>query len=218
MKHSKKILGLLVALLAINMNSKAALVITGQAFDTASMALENGSPLMTGRVEMGYYTVTPTALTFTGYTSASQFTSNFVSVSANTMGIDTPEAFYDSLFSTTIEVPTGVGTYSGKQFYIIVGNGSLLSNSTQIGVYSKSAWVVPSNPTGPTPDAVVFEMSSLLSSDVLYGSYSAGNGAYQSAGVVDSFNLKTVVPEPSTASLMLLGSVGLVALRRLRKV
>ena len=217
MKHGKKILGLLVAILAINNNSNAALVITGQAFDTASMALENGSPLMTGRVEMGYYTVTPTALTFSSYTSASQFTSNFVSVSGNSMGIDAG-IFYDSLFSTTIEVPTGIATYSGKQFYILVGNGSLLSNSTQIGVYSKSTWVVPTNPTGPTPDAVVFEMSSLLSSDVLFGSYSAGNGAYQSDGVVNSFNLQTVVPEPSTGALLMIGSVGLVALRRLRKV
>ena len=208
-----------VALFALASTSKAALVITGQAFDTASIALENGTALTSGTVAMGYFTVTPTAVTFSGYTSASQFTSNFVTMSSNATGLDIGGGVvYNALFSTTLEVPTGVSTYQGRQIYLIVGNGSLLSTSTQLGVYSKSTWVVPTNPTGPTPDPVSFELSTLLPSDILFGSYTAGNGAYQSDGVVNSFNLQTVVPEPSTASLMMLGAAGLVALRRLRKV
>jgi len=218
MKKVKILICLMVGLSCLP-NSKAALVITGQAFDTASVALENGSALSSGVVAMGYFTVTPTRATFTGYTSASQFTTNFVSMASNPTGLDIGGGLiYSSLFSTTLDVPTGVSTYQGRQVYLMVGNGSLLSNSTQIGVFTKSSWIVPSNPTGPTPDPVSFELSTVLPGEILYGSFTAGNGAYSGDGVVDSFNLQTVVPEPSTASLMLLGSVGLVALRRLRKV
>jgi len=203
-----------VASMLIAINSHAALVITGQAFDTASMALEDGTNLTSGVVKMGYYTVVPTAVTFNGYTSASQFESNFVTMSSNAMGIET----YSSLFSTTLEVPTGVSTYAGVQVFLLVGNGSLLSNSTQIGVYSKSSWIVPANPTGPTPEAVTFEMSQVLPSDILFGSYSSTGGAYPGEGVTGEFKLQTVVPEPSTGALMMIGAAGLVALRRLRKV
>ena len=52
----------------------------------------------------------------------------------------------------------------------------------------------------------------------MFGSYSAGGGAYPDDGVVDAVKLQTVVPEPSTGALMMIGAVGLVALRRLRKV
>jgi len=198
----------------IAFNSHAALVITGQAFDTASIGLEDGTNLTSGVVKMGYYTVLPTAVTFNGYTSATQFQNNFVTMSSNGMGIES----YSSLLSTTLEVPTGVSTYAGVQGFLLVGNGSLLSNSTQIGVFSKASWIVPANPTGPTPQAVTFEMSQLLPSDILFGSYSSTGGAYPSEGVTGEFKLQTVVPEPSTASLMMIGAAGLVALRRLRKV
>ena len=214
MKLKLKLSIIAVSSMLIAFNSHAALVITGQAFDTASIGLEDGTNLTSGVVKMGYYTVLPTAVTFNGYTSATQFQNNFVTMSSNGMGIES----YSSLLSTTLEVPTGVSTYAGVQVFLLVGNGSLLSNSTQIGVFSKASWIVPANPTGPTPDPVSFELSTVLPGEILYGSFTAGNGAYSGDGVVDSFNLQTVVPEPSTASLMLLGSVGLVALRRLRKV
>ena len=152
-----------VSSMLIAFNSHAALVITGQAFDTASIGLEDGTNLTSGVVKMGYYTVLPTAVTFNGYTTTSQFENNFVTTSSNGMGIES----YSSLLSTTLEVPTGVNTYVGVQVFLLVGNGSLLSNSTQIGVFSKSSWIVPANPTGPTPEAVSFDMSSLVPSENL---------------------------------------------------
>ena len=212
-KQTKIVTVALVGVLSA-FNTHAALVITGQAFDTASIGLEDGTNLTSGVVKMGYFTIVPTSATFNGYTSPNQFENNFVTMSSNGMGIES----YLSLLSTTLEVPTGVNTYAGVQVFLLVGNGSLLSNSTQIGVFSKSSWIVPANPTGPTPEAVSFEMSSLLPSDILFGSYSSTGGAYPGDGVTGEFKLQTVVPEPSTGALMMIGAAGLVALRRLRKV
>jgi len=214
MKENLKLALIAVASFVAAINSHAALVITGQCFDTASIGLEDGTNLTSGVVKMGYYTVVPTSVTFNGYTSASQFENNFVTMSSNAMGIES----YLSLFSTTLEVNTGVDTYAGRQVFLLVGNNSLLSTSTQIGVYSKSSWTVPANPSGPTPEAVTFEMSQVLPSDILFGSYSSTGGAYPAEGVTGEFKLQTVVPEPSTGALMLIGAAGLVALRRLRKV
>lgn len=214
MNRIVKVMTMFAAGYLAEINSQAALVITGQCFDTASMGLEDGTNLNSGVVKMGYYTVIPTSITFNGYTSASQFETNFVTMSSNAMGIDS----FNSLFSTTLEVATGISTYQGKQVFLLVGNGSLLSNSSQIGVFTRSSWIVPTNPTGPTPDPVSFEMSSVLPSDILFGSYSSTGGAYPSDGVTGEYRLQTVVPEPSTGALLMIGSVGLVALRRLRKV
>lgn len=191
-----------------------ALTITAQSFNTASMALENGTTLTFGVVKMGYYNIAPTQSTFSGYTTASQFENNFVEMVSGGMGIDT----YTSLFSVTKNVATGDSSFQGRQIYILVGNNSLLSSSTQIGVYTRSQWTVPTNPTGPTPDPVTFELSDVASSQILWGSFNTGGGAYPIEGVTNQYRLQAVVPEPSTGALMMIGAVGLVALRRLRKV
>jgi len=81
----------------------------------------------------------------------------------------------------------------------------------EIGLYDLGfSWTSPSDPI-----AVAFGLSEnwTLSAEqvtAIYGAANAGSGTY---GALTT----STVPEPSSASLMLLGAVGVLALRRLRK-
>jgi hypothetical protein len=83
----------------------------------------------------------------------------------------------------------------------------LIPNTTsQYALLSDAAWKVPSTVTALDPSTITFGFSANTSAT--FGSLSFNSGI----GTV------TLVPEPSTGALMLIGAAGLVALRRLRKV
>ena len=209
---------------------QAALTITGQAYTTTSVGLENGTGISTnGYVALGYYGTNgtvPTRTVLESYTTASSFLTGFTIVAQGAMGMDLGAGSenypsgYPALFSAGIAVNDGDNTLLNKRFAIIIGNGTSISDSTQLGVVSKSSWVITSNPTSPTPEPYAFDVADVASdtSAIFFGSFSSGTGSYPLDTVNDQFRLQTVVPEPSTGALLMIGSVGLVALRRLRKV
>ena len=207
----KSVKNVLAGCLASVLSAQAATTITGQAYDTASIGLQSGSALTSGVVSMGFYNVAPTRSLFEGYTSAASFLNNFTSIASNPTGIDT----YQALFSVTKEVPTGDASFDAKQIYLLVGNGSTIANSTQLGVFTDASWITAANPSGPTPLAQSFEISSLNGDikKILFGSYVAAAGEYASDGVVNEYRLQAVIPEPSSLSLLALGG-GLALLRR----
>ena len=202
---------ILAGCLASAFSTQAATTITGQAYDTASIGLQSGAALTSGVVNMGFYSVAPTRSLFQGYTSAASFLNNFTSMASGPTGIDS----YKALFSLTKDVATGDASFDAKQIYLLVGNGSTIANSTQLGVFTDATWITAANPSGPTPLAQSFEISSLNGdiSKILFGSYVAGAGEYPSDGVVNEYRLQAVIPEPSSFSLLALGG-GLALLRR----
>ena len=213
-----KLIGALIALGFVQ-TTHAALSITGSAYDTVSIGLSTGVNLSTGSVSLGYYSSAPTTSLFSSYTSASSFLNNFTSIASGSTGIDG----YPALFSVNALRATGATDVLNKQFYLVIGNGASIAASTQLGVLTDSSWVIASNPAGATPTAITFEVSAVASiaGNRLWGTYSAGNSPMLADGVPDQFRLQALdiaaIPEPSVASLLALGTVGLVALRVRRK-
>jgi hypothetical protein len=225
---------LTISILGFGPSAQAATTLTGSAYAGTSMALSSGAHLSNTNaiVLIGTYSIAPTRTGLEAFTSASSFLNNFSTWKTGTMGMDLGgvanyPSGYTSLFSVTLDVPNGVSTYNGKQFYIIVGNQSTIAASTELGVFTKSSWIVVNNPdaTVPTPLDQAWDINTLTNADVLFGSilkgttnlngdYISGPGAYPLDDVFSQARLQTVIPEPSSMSLMVMGLTSLLALRR----
>ena len=124
------------------------------------------------------------------------------------------------------------GTYAGATgtmdvTYANYGNSlpiwAWVATGSQITIVTDSTWVIPTSPTaGLTIGSAALSNgtfgSPANSNEILLGSYvdySSGSDLIAAASISETY---TVVPEPSTGALMMIGAVGLVALRRLRKV
>lgn len=109
---------------------------------------------------------------------------------------------------------------SGALLYAVLWNASYVANGSggntfypadpdlQVAVIGNSAWTMPTT-------------SGIDVSTTTY-TFASGTGSTALVGSIDNsakgITLAAVVPEPSTGALMMIGAVGLVALRRLRKV
>lgn len=106
------------------------------------------------------------------------------------------------------------------RLYVLGFNGGTWDNTAKTATFSSATqWAAVSafghattaqnflSPADLGTKSITFKNSALTSSDVLVGTLvSSANGTV------------SMVPEPSSASLLMLGAAGLVALRRLRKV
>ena len=212
MNKLTKIAGAIVLALSVNF-SHAALTIVGTAANGYNFALSDGSVLTDGAVfKIGYYDSAYAGSYFSGLTTASAFETGWTTLAQSTAN----ESGYSGLRSASIVLATGVDTYVGKSLIMLVGNAATIAASTQIGVFSNSAWAVPLNPTGVLPADFGFDIQE-DGTVAKFGLLSLGTGAFPSDGVPNSANLAVVIPEPSSASLLALGMAGLVALRARRK-
>ena len=212
MKRITNLAAMLVLALTIN-SSYSALTITGSSANSYNFALSNGNVLPDGGMfQIGYYSSALSSSYFSGLTTASSFETGWTSLASSTAN------FFDASGMRTVSVllETGVNTHEGKNLAMLVGNAGTISGSSQVGVFSNSAWIIPANPTGITPGdfgADIFDSGTVA----YFGSLSLGTGAYAAEGVVNSANLAAIIPEPSSASLLAIGVAGLVALRVRRK-
>ena len=212
MNKLTKIAGAIVLALSVN-SSHAALTIVGTAANGYNFALSNGNVLTDGGVfKFGYYDSAYTGSYFSGLTTASAFETGWTLLAQSTAN------YFDAsgMRSASVELATGVDTHLGKTLTVLVGNAATIAASTEIGVFSNSAWVVPVNPTGVLPADFGFDIQE-DGTVAKFGLLSLGTGAFPSDGVPNSANLAVVIPEPSSASLLALGMAGLVALRARRK-
>ena len=212
MNKLTKIAGAIVLALSVN-SSHAALTIVGTAANGYNFALSSGSVLTDGGVfKIGYYDSAYAGSYFSGLTTASAFETGWTTLAQSTAN------YFDAsgMRSASTELATGVDTYFGKVITMLVGNASTIAASTEIGVFSNSAWAVPLNPSGVVPADFGFDIQE-FGTVAYFGSLRLGAGAYPDLGVVNSANLAVVIPEPSSASLLALGMAGLVALRARRK-
>ena len=212
MNKLTKIAGAIVLALSVN-SSHAALTIVGAAANSYNFALSNGNVLTDGAVfKIGYYDSAYSGSYFNGLTTASAFETGYTTLAQSTVN----EYGFAGLRAASIALATGVDTYFGKSLVMLVGNAATIAGSTEIGVFSNSAWVVPVNPTGVLPADYGFDIQE-AGTVANFGSLNLGTGAYPDQGVVNSANLAVIIPEPSSASLLALGMAGLVALRARRK-
>jgi len=97
---------------------------------------------------------------------------------------------------------------AGTQLYAFYGTGS------EIAIVTDSTWTVPTSDVGGLTIGST-ALTSMLSSELVLATYTDYTGTgdlIKSVGVA-----QTVIPEPSSASLLALGVAGLVALRIRRK-
>jgi hypothetical protein len=123
------------------------------------------------------------------------------------------------------------GTYAGSNGNFVVtyanyapGLSSQLwawfATGSEIAIVTDSTWIVPTNnASGLTiGTAALVSTGSGNPAELLLASYTDyASGSDLISSVAAPVTLE-VVPEPSTGALMMIGAVGLVALRRLRKV
>ena len=116
------------------------------------------------------------------------------------------------------------GTYAGATgtmdvTYASFGTGSKLwawyATGSEIGIFTDSTWTIPL--TASAPMTVGTAALGNSASEILLGTYTdyaSGIDLISSAAISKTL---TVIPEPSSASLLALGVAGLVALRARRK-
>jgi len=114
----------------------------------------------------------------------------------------------DGAITTNITSLDPVGsTHSGKQIYLWATDDATWSSATALAVVTDATWTVPAaNATNLTVNTAFINLAS--SSELILG----GSGP-----LVSGVNSISLIPEPSSASLLALGMAGLVALRVRRK-
>ena len=155
-----------------------------------------------------------------GYVTLLNAASNAGRLSASITGGDS------NAISSPVTSDSGVGANgsssiaTGSLLYAIFWNASYVSNGSggntfypadpdlQVGVIGNSAWTMPTT-------------SGIDVSTITY-TFASGTGSTALVGSIDNatkgITLAAVVPEPSTGALMMIGAVGLVAMRGFRKV
>lgn len=191
----------------------AELTITGAAVNTASLGDKDGNVLpSTARVEIGFYSTAVTRSQLEAFTSASSFLTDWTA-----MAVGTATAFdIQGLTSVSINLPTGQNSYLGRQMYFLIGNSTTIAGSSQLGVFTSSSWIVPTNPTSEVPDVWDFDIST--AAQILFGSFQATQGITYNDGTsditLDEYRLQAVIPEPTSASLLTASFCVLAALSR----
>jgi hypothetical protein len=156
---------------------------------------------------------------------------NFKSLPAAANSISQAGAAGRFLFasSATRSVNGVSGTYAGATGTMDVTYASFGTNSqlwawyatgSEIGIFTDSTWTIPGSPSAPMTIGSAalgnFASEILLGTytDYLYAPTGVGIDLISSAAISKTL---TVIPEPSSASLLVLGVAGLVALRARRK-
>lgn len=157
---------------------------------------------------------------------------NFVTAADSVNQVGTTASGKFLFNNTATRTVNGVsGTYGGSNGSLTVtyanyvpGTGAKLwawfATGTEIAIVTDSTWLVPvNNASGLTiGSANLISTGSGDPTELLlatYTDYSSGSDLISSVKVAETY---TVVPEPSTGALVLIGAFGLVAMRRLRKI
>jgi len=101
--------------------------------------------------------------------------------------------------------------FNGKQFYLVLFNGTTVSTSTQMGIFNASTtWTFPTNGNGTSDTSVALSTGT--------GTAVSASGNPNAGSVTSSPNQLVLAPSPEPSSLVaLLGGSGLLALIRRRR-
>lgn len=141
----------------------------------------------------------------TGVSSSAVVFNTTASLAINGSAAATYNVFNGSITSVTYSSSIG----ASKNLYIWTAFNNEIGIVRNVDGTGTTAWITPTSDLS----GVTMNLSGINSSaEVLLGTY------VDYASGSDLIALSAAIPEPSTGALMMIGSVGLVALRRLRKV
>lgn len=232
----KKLLFALSAALVLGSSSHAASIVWGAAqdvffADSLSAALRDNSFVRLGFFNVGTDAtrdgiIAANATTFAGI----QFLDdNFVEFGSARIGdnvADTPGYVADSDSANTKASASILG---GKQMYIWVFKSTSDSSAInsvdtafETGVFylnktNSAAWAFPTDPEDGAPLSSQIDLSDLTGPTGDSGLVTGATvvvGSHNAATSPDSFRLATVVPEPGTAGLAVIGGLALLLRRR----
>jgi len=132
------------------------------------------------------------------------FQGSSTSLTVNGVSGQTWNVFNGSI--ANVNYTSGIGT--GKNLYAWVAFNNELGIVRNADGTGTANWVTPTSDLS----GVTMNLSALSSSEVLLGTY------VDYASGSDYIKLQAAIPEPTSGSLILLGGVCVLALRRLRKV
>jgi hypothetical protein len=99
--------------------------------------------------------------------------------------------------------------FDGKQIYIVIVNGATVGAASQMGIYTSTAWLFPTNTGNSLTDTSSFATSSGTTVSATGGAGQATSSQLQLAAAG--------VPEPTTVTTIL-GACGLLGLLRRRRI
>jgi hypothetical protein len=197
--------------------AKAQIIINSDIVDSgggfAFLASSTGQQLASGTIAFFWFDSLSQTSTIQSWTKASDWTGS--ALFSNTLGSLSIGAGYGGaagLFSGPIEIANLVSAAVGKAFAAAV-----TTSSGELGVF-KFVDVLPANTPAPNPATPVAAiLADVNLPGVLVGNFNANSSFVFGTDPLPG-EMYSLIPEPSTASLLMIGAAGLVALRRLRKV
>ncbi len=181
--------------------------------DTNLVTANNGERLTssTGVVALGHFgNLDDSQITALGATSISNLLTSFSQV-----GGDVAFSATSGYFSSTVTADfTGVDASAvGKGAFLVIGNNTSLSASTELLVYRFKDDFAGQPTFGPSSVNLVNGKGTLLIGG--FGNHNLDNDNNTATPDVPAFNLVSIpVPEPSSAALLGLGGVALLLHRR----
>lgn len=218
----KKILSLFilqVALTSVYLNKASAQIIInadvigGDGSDNFVGALNTSNQVVPINGTITFFWWDPTIVTsFAGYTKASDFNSLLSTNTLWSLSIPNGVPGLSGQFTGESNIITLLSAAEGKPWAgIITATAPWDSNTSLFGVFGFGN--LPNNSATPPPNKAyaILPDSTIIKGSTTVSTINYGDGALPATAYL-------LVPEPSTGALMMIGAVGLVALRRLRKV
>lgn len=189
-------------------------------FDSAGNPLSFGS----GFVNIGFFTALPDFATSSASDVEAQFnqfssTTGSINGSSDLGGGNVAEGMFSASFNETVSA-----SFDTQPIFLLIGNGNSLSNSTDLLVFDTGLTFDAPLANQP-PEIESFSLSTLQTPTFGSNSFTGGEidisndgfATTNTAGPFDtatSYQLFALVPEPSSAALLGLGGLALVARRR----
>jgi len=207
----------LAFLLTVSAAGKAQVVINSDIIDSgggfAFLASSSGQQLAAGTIAFFWFDSLSQTATIQTWAKASDWTGS--ALFANTLGTLSVGTGYDGaagLFSGPIDIANLASAAVGKSFAAAV-----TTSAGELGVF-KFDDVLPVNTPAPNPATPVAAiLADVDLPGVLVGNFNSNSSFVFGTDTLPG-EMYSLIPEPSTGALMMIGAAGLVALRRLRKV
>ncbi len=136
------------------------------------------------------------------------------STSQNTLGI--ANFFGTNQVTGSIHEDTTVGgdasAFDNKQIYLVLFNGTTISGSSQMGIFTSTSWTFPTNTNGGSDVSPTYVTNTASTSPTVTAVAGTVTGATNSPGTLQL----AATPEPSTLAT-LFGATGVLALLRRRR-
>jgi hypothetical protein len=203
--------------LALMTTGKTQVIINSDIIDAgggfAFLASSTGQQLTSGTVAFFWFDSLTQTATIQSWTKASDWTGS--ALFSNTLGTLSVGAGYGGapgLFSGPVEISNLASAAVGKAFAAAV-----TTSTGELGVF-KFVDVLPVNTPSPNPASPVAAiLADVNLPGVLVGNFDPGSSFVFGSDPLPG-EMYSLIPEPTTGALMMIGAAGLVALRRLRKV